>query len=80
MLKKITMQTKSQGIVIDFFNKPYDNYCKNAKKDKKKCYLLSTPFVFLKLHIFPSLFFRFKKKEKKGGFSKFPSKKNLLGS
>jgi len=53
MLKKISKKT---GIVIDFLNKPYDNYCKNAKKDEKKCDLLSTPFVFLKLHEFPSLF------------------------
>ena len=43
MFKKITTQTKSQGIVIDFFNKPYDNYCKNAKKDNTN---LSTPLFF----------------------------------
>ena len=74
MFKKITMQTKSQGKVIDILNKPHDNnYCKNAKN---KCYLLSTPLFFENstdiLHFFS---ISKKKKKKKGGFQNFRIKK-----
>ena len=48
MFKKITTQTKSQGKVIDFLNKPYDNCCKNAKKDKKTVLSSFNPLCFLK--------------------------------
>ena len=57
------MQTKSRGKVIDFSNKPYDNYCKNAEKDKRKCYLLSTPLFFEKSTDFLHYFFDFQKKK-----------------
>ena len=80
MFKKITTQTKSQGKVIDLLNKPYDNYCKNAKKDKNKCFF-QPPLFFENSTDFLHYFFDFqKKKGKKGGFSKFPNKNNLLGS
>ena len=74
MLKKITTQTKSQGKVIDFLNKPYDNYCKNAKKDKKN---VQPPLFFENSTDFLHYFFDFqkKKKKKKGGFQNFRIKK-----
>ena len=52
--KMFKMQTKCQGIGINCFNKTYDNYCKNAKKDNKKalysfnplcCFENSTDFL-----------------------------------
>ena len=46
MFKKITTQTKSQGKVIDFLNKPYDNYCKNAKEDNKSAIFIQPPLFF----------------------------------
>ena len=48
MFTKITTQTKSQGKVIVCFNKLYDNYCKNAKKDNKKALYAFNPLCFLK--------------------------------
>ena len=67
------MQTKSQGKVIDFLNKPYDNYCKNAKKDKKSA-SFKLPFLLENSTNFLHYFFNFqKKRKKKKGFSKFPN-------
>ena len=72
MFKNITTQTKSQRIVIDFVNKPYDNYWKKAKKDKKSS-IFFQPFVFVKTQ--PSLFFRFEKTKQN---SKFPHSISFL--
>ena len=67
MFKKITTQTKSLGKVIDFLNKPYDNYGKNAKKDQTKVLSSLNPLCFFKTPRISSLFFRFPK-NKKGVF------------
>ena len=82
MFKQITTQTKCQGQVINFLNKPYNNYCKKAKKDTKQCLSYFNPLCFLKTSQISFTIFSISKKIKKKQklfFFNFPNKKHLLG-